>query len=339
MSKLILGYFGYKDNQIDGQTIKTRNVYNLFKKEFNNVIFFDTQDLKYNKISYIILFYKILLADEIILLPGKNNLKKLLPILIKFKKIRNTNIYLFAVGGWLAEFINKENINLYRKIDYFFVESLRLKRDLENIGINNITVFPNFRIHNFSTDYISIKDDKTLKIIFVARITPEKGCNYILDFAEYYKTNHNLFSKDIIIDFYGPLDIEYETTFINRINKYDFVNYKGYIDSNIIHDVISKYDINILPTYYEGEGFPGTIIDSYIAGIPMIISRWKDLPEFVENEKTGFILNTNSIDELISIIKKIENNKTLAFLKNNSLEKSREYSYKTALNIIKSKIK
>ena len=28
---LVIGYFGYKSNQLDGQTIKTRNVYKLIK--------------------------------------------------------------------------------------------------------------------------------------------------------------------------------------------------------------------------------------------------------------------------------------------------------------------
>lgn len=33
---LVLGYFGYMTNQLDGQTVKTRDVYRLAKEQLND---------------------------------------------------------------------------------------------------------------------------------------------------------------------------------------------------------------------------------------------------------------------------------------------------------------
>ena len=43
---LVLGYFGYLTNQLDGQTVKTRDVYRLVKEQSKDysVDYFDTQD-------------------------------------------------------------------------------------------------------------------------------------------------------------------------------------------------------------------------------------------------------------------------------------------------------
>lgn len=341
-NKLVIGYFGLNNNQIDGQTIKTKNVYHLLKTEYSNIDYFDTQDLKFYIIKYFVLLYKILSSKDIVLLPGKNSLKGILFLLYIIKILFRKNIYLFAVGGWLVEFINPKNKKYFNKIDYFFVESKRMKYGLQDLGLVNTQVFPNFRKHNFYPNDFNkkIKNDDTLRILFFARIIPEKGCDFILDFAEYYNNNLTLFKKKIVIDFYGPIDKSYSVKFNNRINNTESVNYCGYIDSEKVYKTISKYDINILPTFYEGEGFPGTIIDSYIAGVPMIVSDWKDLPEFVEEGKTGFILKSMEIEELIKILNTISSDSfLLKELKHNSYLRSKDYSYESAVKILKEIIK
>lgn len=49
----------------------------------------------------------------------------------------------------------------------------------------------------------------------------------------------------------------------------------------------------VIPTYYQGEGFPGTILDSYIFGVPVIVSKCKYNSEMIKEGKTGklFIFN------------------------------------------------
>src|SRR5690606_7722382 len=105
----------------------------------------------------------------------------------------------------------------------------RLKNSLVQKGLNNISVFPNFRKHNFSSENFII-DKYVLKIIFIARVTQEKGCDFIIDFARFYNMNKSAFKKAILIDFYGPISNSYEEKFLSNIKDLDFVNYKGYVN-------------------------------------------------------------------------------------------------------------
>ena len=49
----MLGYFGYLTNQLDGQTVKTRDVYRLVKEQLGEckVDYFDTQEFQNNKMK------------------------------------------------------------------------------------------------------------------------------------------------------------------------------------------------------------------------------------------------------------------------------------------------
>lgn len=50
----VLGYFGYESNQLDGQTVKTRDVYRLIQEQFpNKVGYYDTQKYKVSRLSLI----------------------------------------------------------------------------------------------------------------------------------------------------------------------------------------------------------------------------------------------------------------------------------------------
>ncbi|MBL4710603.1 MAG: glycosyltransferase, partial [Flavobacteriales bacterium] len=65
-----------------------------------------------------------------------------------------------------------------------------------------------------------------------------------------------------------------------------------------ILSTMKKYDVLILPTYYEGEGYPGVIIEAYSIGLPVIATQWKSLPEIVEHKKTGFLVEPQNAKDL-----------------------------------------
>ena len=62
----------------------------------------------------------------------------------------------------------------------------------------------------------------------------------------------------------------------------------------------------LFPTYYEGEGFAGTLIDAMAAGVPVIASDWKYNKEIVEDGKTGIIMHNSLEKELLNILQEKE---------------------------------
>lgn len=334
---LVIGYFGFETNQIDGQTIKTRNIYNLLSSNYETH-FFDTEVLKKKKTK---LFSLILLTAKykyIYYAGGKRNLRLFFPILYFISKIRKGSIIYIAIGGWMHEFLKSKNpiyTYMVKKTKSVLVETEHLRKNLQDIGIENTEWIPNFRISSEPKAGKKSKENNELKVIFMARIVKEKGIYLLLDFYEMYKTERPRYKKNISIDFYGPVNNTDAKNFYNRISQLEpGVKYKGIIDPYDIYETLPYYDLMILPTYYEGEGFPGTILDSYLCGIPVIATAWKQIPEFVANGETGFLINYD-IDDLASKIEKISNNEDL--LRNlsfNAFEKAKNYSPEVALEIL-----
>lgn len=337
---LIIGYFGYETNQLDGQTVKTRNIYQLLESKMSIIggciDFFDTQSIKYKKYNIIVLLKKVLSCHKVVYLPAQNNLTYFFPILYILSKIKRFSILYIVIGGWLSEYLENKPIHKYflKHIDGIFTETNDLRNCLiQKYHFSNVITFPNFRIHSFVPSFIENND--AFKIIFMARITLSKGIDIIFTLGDYFEKNPPG-EKPIYIDLYGPIDKNNEEYFWNKIKEHPNIKYKGVLEPSEIYTVASQYDLLILPTRYQGEGFPGTIMDAYISGIPVIASNWKSIPEFIDVNKTGFVFNLGQENDLYSLVIHLyDNPKLLKQMKQNAYQKSKEYSAEKAWEILK----
>lgn len=333
---LILGYFGYLNNQLDGQTIKTRTIYKLFENNLGDqykIDYFDTQILKKSKLSVFSMLWKIIRCNKLIYIPAHNNLKYLFPIFYFICKFRKTKIYYFVVGGWLFEFINKHKylIPLLSKIENIFVESHLLESSLiDKLAFNNSIYFPNFRFQEFSPSFERINPDE-LRVVFMARINRMKGFESMFKVAEFFADN-----QKIIIDFYGPIDESDENLFMKELKSHKNTRYMGILEPQDINRTLSGYDVMVLPTRYFTEGLPGSVMDSYLSGIPVIATKWKYAEEFIINNETGFIVPfQNGENEIIDSLLLLNNDRDkLSKMKINAHKKSYEFSATYAWNII-----
>ena len=323
---LVLGYFGYRTDQLDGQTVKTRDLYRLMQEQRENVSFFDTQELKYNKLSVLKMFWHVVKCDKLIYLPAHNNLKYIFPIIFILAKLLRFEIHYYVVGGWLREFIG--NLPLHKmmlcKIAGIHVETETLKKELiDYYNFNNVDLFPNFRFFDFTPNRMSC--DK-LRLVFVARINKKKGLDWIFDFADYI-VEHKLDHK-FSITFYGPINNDDRAYFDGMLHRYPFVEYKGILQPNEIYETLNNYDVLLLPTHYYTEGLPGSIVDAYISGIPVVVTKWKHAHEFVENGKTGFIVPfEDGVQQFIDCLLLLESQgQLLKQLQQNALEKRAEFA-------------
>jgi glycosyltransferase involved in cell wall biosynthesis len=117
-----------------------------------------------------------------------------------------------------------------------------------------------------------------LTIASVARIAPEKNTLVAIEILEACTEGK------ITYDIYGPVyGDEYWsrcTTAISRLPKNITVNYMGSIPGDQVLDKLKTYHFLYLPT--TGENFGHTILESFMASTPVIISNktpWKNLEE------------------------------------------------------------
>ena len=91
----------------------------------------------------------------------------------------------------------------------------------------------------------------------------------------------------------------------------------------------------LFSTRYLGEGFPGTILDSYISGIPVIASDWRYNSDLVIHGQTGFLLAPGKEVVILEVLEALYNDRDLLFkLKQNAYQKSKEYAPEIVWEII-----
>lgn len=325
---LVLGYFGYLTNQLDGQTVKTRDVYRLAKEQFGDsaVDYFDTQDLKRSKFLVLRMFWKVARCKTLFYLPAHNNLRVFFPIIFILSQLFRFKIHYFVVGGWLREYLTHRPIHRFMlsRIKGIHTETKRLKKELEDYyHYKNVDIFPNFRFFEFTP---KPSESEKLRIVFMARVMRQKGLDWIFDIADYI-SEHNLQYK-YSITFFGPETEEEKEYFENNVAKYDFAEYKGTLQPKEIHETLSKYDVMLLPTHFYTEGLPGSVVDAYISGIPVIVTEWKHSHEFVDEGKSGFIVPfENGKQQMIDRVMSLEEDRTLLRkMKANALIKRMEFA-------------
>ena len=102
-------------------------------------------------------------------------------------------------------------------------------------------------------------------------------------------------------------------------------------------EVLAHYDCMLFPTHYDGEGFPGVILEAYMAGIPVIASRWKFNDEFVFDGRTGYLHTEKSKDDLLLKIQEFVST-NIEFSQNCKLE-AKKYSEEKVYPILDELIK
>ncbi len=61
--------------------------------------------------------------------------------------------------------------------------------------------------------------------------------------------------------------------------------------------VLAEHDALVFPTWYEGEGMPGAVIEA-MQTLPVIASDWRSLPELVVDGRNGLLVPPRGVDAL-----------------------------------------
>ena len=61
----------------------------------------------------------------------------------------------------------------------------------------------------------------------------------------------------------------------------------------------------LFPTCYRGEGFTGAVLESMMAGVPVIATDWKYNSEIVKDGETGLICGSQSAENVYQAIQRV----------------------------------
>lgn len=306
----------------------------LFKEIGCEVDEFDTESFRYDKLAIFKMILQLSKCEKLCLLPAFNNLKYIFPFLFVLSVLFRYDIYLFTIGGSLHNYLKSLPLHRWmaRRIKCIFNETHLLGTLLYNMyGYTNMEYCPNVKFVKFSPK--NHHTDGELHLVFLARIMMEKGIDVIFNYAAWLSRQSR---RNVLIDFYGMVNSKDKKYFDEQIAKYDFVAYKGIAQQTEIPQILEKYDAMLFPTHYQTEGIPGSVIDAYNAGIPVIASDWMYARELIEDGKTGIIIpfEENQEDFIFACEELLHDNEKLNRLKENARIRAAEYQAENAKRIL-----
>lgn len=247
--------------------------------------------------------------DAIVISASSRSVYQLLRVISKFSSNIHKAHY-FVIGGFFPKAI-KEGI--YKKEPYgnlksIVVEGDEMKDSLIASGIETqIHLVPNFKEFEIISGE-QLREQGSVKFVFVGRISEPKGLELIFQAVENLKSIG--FSKAFEVHCYGPLEDAYAERFNSQLNEQ--VQYRGYLDlmgdSKGSYAKLAEYHCMLFPTFWQGEGFPGVIIDAFIAGLPVIATDWNMNRELIQNGVNGFLLPEITAEALANCMEDILGN-------------------------------
>jgi len=335
---LLIGGLNRKQKPLGGEEYKNRIIDKFLAQRFR-LKTIDTHSWKTNfKIPIEIFIHTIFINYKVIIISASSLSSYRLIQFLNFIPGKLPKTIYFVIGGYFPTGIKEGRYKkkYYKGLRAIVVEGQKLKETLEMAGLKtNTYVIPNFKPIPEGVNHARERNTIT-RFVFLSSISLSKGVGIILDaISKLLEEKVNTF----FVDFWGPIDLLFEDNFLESVAQFpDHCEYKGYLD--ILNDPKNAYgllgscDCLLFPTFFEGEGFPGVVIDAFIAGIPVIGSDWNMNSEIINHGKTGLIISAKNPEALASAMKFFINNpQMLEEMKRNSgLEASKYDSYNVLTN-------
>jgi glycosyltransferase involved in cell wall biosynthesis len=190
------------------------------------------------------------------------------------------------------------------------------------------TVYNGVDLERFRERTPPAVDAPPRKIVFVGRISPEKGVHILIQAfgriaAEY---------PDLSLDLVGPYEINAPSLVVPLTDDplvhellpwYSPVQYRAALDKFITPDIRSRVhflgnlkqgdelanayrngDVCVIPSVWE-EPFGIPVVEAMACGVPVIATRGGAFPEIVEHEKTGLLVERGNVDELAGALRRL----------------------------------
>jgi glycosyltransferase involved in cell wall biosynthesis len=218
-----------------------------------------------------------------------------------------------------------------RDLSSIHVESYTMIDKLKELGMKQTHYLPNFkRLNALTEDKLIFNSNAPYKLCTFSRVTKEKGIEEAVSAVVNINDTHQ--KTVCTLDIYGAIDESYKERFAQLMeSSKDCITYKGVVPYDQSVEVLKEYFLLLFPTYYPGEGFAGTLLDSFASGVPVLASNWRYNHEIVKPGISGYLYELE--DSLQTKLEDIfEEPESIERLKRSCLEEYRKYSPDYVMN-------
>ena len=175
--------------------------------------------------------------------------------------------------------------------------------------------YPNYFLDMFNKPLIKRKrDTKQLRLLFIGRLTKEKGVFDIIEIAKGLRGQN--FKFTLIGDGEAEGDIQ-------RLIKTNMLTREVVLIGKIKHSRIPAYllesDLLLFPTHHEGLGL--VVLEAILAGRPVIASRTGGIVDLIRDNREGLLLNPGDIEGFRNAIIRLSDKRVYSKMQRNILKR------------------
>lgn len=197
-----------------------------------------------------------------------------------------SRVHYVVVGGWLSRTIGQHRLRRFwlKKLRGIYVETNTMKTAMEAHGFTNVVLLPNCkRLTLCREEELPRSVQEPLRLCTFSRVMREKGIEDAVNAVNEINRRHG--RQVFTLDIYGQVDAGELDWFEElRVTFPEGVRYGGIIPYQQSTEVLRDYFALLFPTRFYTEGIPGTIIDAYASGLPVISAEWESFRDILDEE-------------------------------------------------------
>ncbi len=166
-------------------------------------------------------------------------------------------------------------------------------------------------------------ENHSKRVLFVGRLHSVKGIQYLL--GAMYIVHREL--PEVKLTLVGDGEdrerLEHMTDFLGIKECVEFV---GRVPHERIRYYMVHADVLVLPSL--SEGFPVTILEAMASGLPVIATRVGGVPEIIENNVNGYLVETENQGKIAeALLKLLRDEQLRKCISGNNREKAERYQW------------
>ena len=339
----VIGHFGFGENLLNGQTVKTKILHAELVRRYgeDEVETVDTHGGVKTLLRLPLVTLKALRrCRNIVILPAHNGVRIITPILRFWNFFFHRRLHYAVIGGWLPAMLERRKFlrTLLKRFTGIYVETRTMENALLAQGFLNTVVLPNCKpLEILREDALIPNAGEPYRLVTFSRVMKQKG---IEDAAAAVKAVNEQAGRTVYtLEIYGQVDAN-ETEWFENLQK-DFppyIRYGGLVPFSESGRVLRGAFALLFPTRFYTEGIPGTIIDAYAAGVPVISSKWESFSDIVSDGETGIGYDFADEGALQAILaRQIDNPQYLAGMRSACTAAAERYLPENVVNLLTEK--
>ncbi|NIA31961.1 MAG: glycosyltransferase, partial [Actinobacteria bacterium] len=264
------------------------------------------------------------------------NFSQFVPIIRKYNP--DIKIVLHMHCEWLTQLNAQVIRNRLRQVDLIVgcseYISTKIRNRFHEYAAKCVTVHNGVTIEGTGETFNKkgIAKNGTVQLLFVGRLTPEKGVHVLIDACEILSKKQvdlqcNIIGpeavtpKEFIVNFnhnnsVADLDSYYEKSYLSILKErvetrhVQGVNFVGLVPHQQIRPYYEKADVLVNPSFSESFGM--SLVEAMASSVPVVATQVGGMTEIVDDEITGKTVKPGDADELAGAIYAIASDKKKA---------------------------